>query len=1180
MILVSRTLRPDPDMAVVAVVCAALVFAVAEVATVRLEIGGIAIGIGLRSTPLLIGLVFATPLELVAAQVAGMSAGLLLGRRVSARAAVPVVVIAAVATAVAAVAFSAVLGADLRGGLRLWPAALAASEILALGCVVGTMLASSVPRSLRWLLVTVAFVSVAAAVDASLAMTVVVFLSTEPEELWLLLGPMVVAVATHRAWGRLRRRQLRFEILYACAQVLDGPATASAMLTDLLERTRTWLRAETAEIVLEEPAGGTMRAAVGPLGTVEPLTVVPPTVIRQRRELIHEGTASALLRGKAGDVAAGGAEGLALVDGIVARFERPASVSGTMTVAGRAGGRGFDAEDRALLESIARVVADALAGERMTEELVASREELQRLTALVAGSDDAIVGVDRDGLVTSWNPAAAALFGEAADEVVGRPAVMLAIDDPESRLGQAYRRACQGELTRDVLVDARRVDGTVVPVSATVSPVRSKGAVVGVSVIARDETAWVLESSGIREGLDRFESVFDGSPVGMGVIDADFQWVRVNEALCRPLGRPESELVGRRFELALVREDIEAAHGLVSRSLRGEIAASTTEVRFRGGGGAQMIATLAVRPLRMQGRPPQVLCTVEDITDRRAAEARARAAMARVQQAAIELTRIRLPEDVLRTVVHAAREASGAACAAVRLPSPPLGPMPPIVGDDGGTGLLAILAEEEPLLMLGAGRVPTRLSTGDRPQRSVFASPRLRSFLSVPLPLDDGTTGALILVNKKDAAEFGQEDVEAAEALALQAGISYDNAMAYARALALVREVDNANAGLREATAARLRFLANVSHELRTPLHAILLAARLLVEPGAPDADSRAGSLPKTIEDSGKYLLGLIDDLIDLSRLEVAERRIEPLDLDIGPLLTAVGDQLGALGEEQGVRLEIEADSRLRVYADPLRLRQVLVNLVSNGIKYTPPGGTVRVRVDTVDGAPTIAVSDTGIGMDPHDIERAFEPFARLAHHPAPGAGLGLPIARRIVELHGGTLTATSQSGLGSVFTVRLPASRVVEPVREAERSRARPVARGRRGSTVLLVEDDAAARDLTSRLLRGAGHEVVSAASLSEARDLLQNGSLALVVLDLRLGDDDGLDFLDDLRDGDTTRVPVVTVSAATDPGDEARALAAGAARHLRKPIDPGVLVGEINSLLSAAGPAARLARPHTGGA
>ncbi|MFN8630966.1 MAG: PAS domain-containing sensor histidine kinase [Chloroflexota bacterium] len=1018
-ILAARTLRPEPDLGVAAVVGAAALFAIAEAATVWLDISGVSVGIVLRSTPLLIGLIFARPPELLAAQVLGMSAGLLLIRRRPAREAVPLVAIGAVATAAAAGVFAAILGDAGRGAVRWWVASWAAAEMLAVGCALAAAMLAKTSRTPRSIAVTTVFVGLAAVVDASLGMTVVVFLSTEPAELWLLAGPMVVAAATYRAWTRLRNRQARVELLYACAQVFDGQVNAAAMITSLLETVRQALDADVAEILIEESGGSVLRAAVGPGGAVEPLDAVPAEPLAQRRSLIAPSGGAAVLRSDG--------EARALLPGLVARFDRPGTVSGAIALVARPDRRPFRGEDQALIAAVAGVVADALSGERMTAELAASRAELHQLAALVEGSDDAIVGVDRAGMVTNWNPAAAALFGETADDIVGRPATMLAIGDPTSPLGRAFRAARSGELTRDILVDARRADGSVIPVSATVSPVRSGDDITGVSVIARDATARMVQDTAIREGLDRFEGAFDGSPLGMGVIDADFAWVRVNAALCRPLGAPEWELIGRRFEQGLVREDVEAAHGLVSRVLRGEIAASSTEVRFRNPGGAPIVATFTVRPLRVQGRAPQVLCTVEDITERRAAELRSRASMARVQQAAIELTRIRLPDDVLRAAVAAAREATGAAAAAIRLPAATLGAPAGLVGDDDASGLLAVLEEQEPLLVLGLDKGATRLPAGDPLRARPFADPRLHSFLGVPVPLGGGANGTLLLLNKLDAPEFSEDDVEAAEALALQAGISYDNAMAHERALALVRDLDAANEALREATTARLRFLANVSHELRTPLHAIMLSARLLEDHGTAST-ARVKALPESIESSGRYLLGLVDDLIDLSRLEVAERPIEPLELEIVPLVTGVRNQLAGLADEKGVRLELETQVSFRVRVDPLRFHQVLVNLVSNSIKYTPAGGLVVVATALLDGAPAIIVRDTGIGMAPEHIERAFEPFERLDRAVAPGAGLGLPIARRIVELHGGTLTATSTLGEGSVFTIALPPSSLASP--------------------------------------------------------------------------------------------------------------------------------------------------------
>ena len=769
-----------------------------------------------------------------------------------------------------------------------------------------------------------------------------------------------------------------------------------------------------------------------------------PETLRQRRVALGgRGTSIVLRRG----VAIDGQH--PLVDGIVARFDRPGRISGTLSVAGRPDGCRFDADARTLLEALAGLLGDALTSDRMVEELRASRDDLQRLAALVAGSDDAIIGVAADGTVTSWNPAAAALFGQPAEAVLGRPAAMLAVVGTSPRMSDAFARARAGEQTRDVHVDARRPDGSVIPVSATVSPVRANGTIVGVSVIARDVTARTLQDTVIRESLDRFESVFEGSPIGMGVVGGDFEWVRANDALCRTLGVAGDQLVGRRFELSLLREDIEPAHGLVSRVLRGETDAAQAELRFRSAAhGDPMVASLTVRVLRTPGLQPQVLCTLEDVTERRRAEARAREMKARAQQAIIDLTRIREPEAVLRSAVRAARDATGAEVAVVRLPDPAAWGRWQVIGEDGGSGLLGTLLDGERLLLLGATRGTTRMPASGEPAAWPFMTADFRSFLGTPIALDDGGAGILVLANKEHGAVFDDDDVAMAEALATQVGVSLENARAHDRALALVRELDDANGALQAASAARSQFLANVSHELRTPLHAILLAAQQLADPTIAGRDPRRSrTLPATIEGSGRYLLGLIDDLVDLSRIELSELRIDPVEVELGPLLGAVDRQLSALADEQHVVLDIPSGSRQRVVADPLRLRQVLVNLVSNAIKYTPPGGVVHVTVRAAKGQATIAVQDTGIGIAAGDLERVFQPFERLAIDTAPGAGLGLPIARRIMELHGGHLSATSEPGIGSTFTLHLP-----RPVRSTAPGRELTTARPRSATPASVV--------------------------------------------------------------------------------------------------------------------------------
>ena len=323
--------------------------------------------------------------------------------------------------------------------------------------------------------------------------------------------------------------------------------------------------------------------------------------------------------------------------------------------------------------------------------------------------------------------------------------------------------------------------------------------------------------------------------------------------------------------------------------------------------------------------------------------------------------------------------------------------------------------------------------------------------LAVPITSDGRHHGTLVLigkpgaVGKAGAVAFTAEDRSAVSTLAAQAAISLDNALAHQRSLSMVRELDQVNVALQSAADAKSRFLANASHELRSPLHSILLAARILdAQPPDRPADARTRSLPTTIEHSVSHLIGLLDDLADLTRTDLSELRLRVVDTKLAPLLAEVAHQAQPLAEEHGIHLSVGDARGIAVAADPLRLRQVLLNLAWNAIKYTPPGGRVRITATRRGDAVRIRVRDTGAGMTPAEVELAFEPFERLGRS-GPGAGLGLTIARRITEQHGGSLTATSVPGRGSTFTVEIAAAGRVPAECPADRP-ADGTARGRPG--------------------------------------------------------------------------------------------------------------------------------------
>ncbi len=406
-------------------------------------------------------------------------------------------------------------------------------------------------------------------------------------------------------------------------------------------------------------------------------------------------------------------------------------------------------------------------------------------------------------------------------------------------------------------------------------------------------------------------------------------------------------------------------------------------------------------------------------------ENRERATERRLEAAVLDLAAIRQPADVLSATLRAARDVTGAECAALALASTTIGDDARLACDDeGACDTVRAVLRDDPRLALADGE--------DEPLRIVMPGPRqagrpparaLRSLLGVPIVLG-GEMGTLYLVNRAGSRAFADHDVASTRRLAAHAEVAFENALVHQRALARAHELDQTNADLQRDIAAKSRFLANVSHELRTPLHAILLAAQLLRSPSGTVRGARqAPWLSATIEGSGRHLLSLIDDVVDLSRSETSDLGLHRVAMELQPLLADLRHQVEPLAKERQIRLAIAGGAGTRLTADPRRLRQVLLNLLANAIKFTEPGGRVRLHAAVEGGVLRVRVHDTGVGIASADIDRIFQPFERVAAGGTPGSGLGLTIARRIAELHGGTLTATSTPGIGSTFTLRIPSA-------------------------------------------------------------------------------------------------------------------------------------------------------------
>jgi PAS domain S-box-containing protein len=362
------------------------------------------------------------------------------------------------------------------------------------------------------------------------------------------------------------------------------------------------------------------------------------------------------------------------------------------------------------------------------------------------------------------------------------------------------------------------------------------------------------------------------------------------------------------------------------------------------------------------------------------------------------------------------------------------------------------------------------------------------------------------------------------------------------------------------ANRAKDEFLAVLSHELRTPLNAMVGWLRLL-RMGSLDSRKAQRAL-ETIERNTYTQARLIDDLLDVSRIVTGKIKLELRSVDMGALVRATVDAMGPPAQDKGVELQAEVDPTIgAILGDQFRLQQVLGNLLSNAIKFTPVGGTVRVRLHRVESGVEMVVADTGKGIAPHLLPHVFDRFRQgdtTSTRAQGGLGLGLAIARHLVELHGGTIRADSAGadrGTTMLVSLPLPAS-ALEPTGPGfthpryETLRLQPAELT--GVHVLVVDDDVDACDLLSVVLQGWGAHVTTATSAAEAFALFGKERPDVVVSDIGMPDEDGYSLIRRLRatEPEDRRVPAIAVSALVSDEHRAHALAAGFDRHLPKPV------------------------------
>ncbi len=685
--------------------------------------------------------------------------------------------------------------------------------------------------------------------------------------------------------------------------------------------------------------------------------------------------------------------------------------------------------------------------------------DLQRLAAIVASSDDAIISKDLDGIITSWNRAAERMFGFAADEAVGQSIRMIIPSDRQSEEELVLSRIRAGHSIDHFETVRQRKDGSLLPISLTVSPIRdSSGQVIGASKIAREISD--------RKRAEALSEVTRRRAMFLAQLTAALTRIRDLPQTLKTIANFAVPHIADWCGVDLVRED----------------------------------GTIV--PLAMAHVDPQKVSLAETIRQR------------------------------------------------YDSPESPYSPLTVI--KTGVPVHIPVITDE----MIAAA------AQGDAERIRLVRELGLVSYICVPMIRHDRTFGALTLGTAESGHRYDEDDLRFAEDVATRAALAIENAQAY-------EELGTAN---------RLKdeFLATLSHELRTPLNAVLGYARM-VRTGALAGD-RADKALEVIERNATLLTQIVEDVLDVSRIISGKVRLNVQPTELQQVVRSAVETVTPAADAKGVRLQVVMDPQAGpVAGDPDRLQQVVWNLLSNAVKFTPRDGRVQVRVERINSHVEIVVGDTGVGIGaeflPHIFERFRQADASLTRRHG-GLGLGLAIARHIVEMHGGSIQAASEGeGKGATFRVRIPVMIVhADPKlpekrvhRQAAKSGARTIPRDLEGIHVLAVDDDEDALELLCEILEMAGASVSTASSGQEAIDKIHLEKPQVLIADLGMPVMDGFEVIHRVRhddDPDVRNVRAAALTAYARSEDRAKTLGSGFELHLSKPIDPAELIAAVGAL------------------
>ncbi len=842
-------------------------------------------------------------------------------------------------------------------------------------------------------------------------------------------------------------------------------------------------------------------------------------------------------------------------DDILARVRRGERVNHFETVRLRKDGRSLDV---ALTISPVRDATGQIIGAskiaRDITEQKRTRAAQSYLAAIVESSEDAILAKNLDGIIQSCNARAEELFGYKAAELIGESIRLLIPPDRQAEEDEILARIRRGERIQHFETVRQDKTGRLIDVSLSISPVRDPdGRVVGVAKLVRDITEQKRLSRELEAQREWFRVTL--ASIGDAVIASDpgGRVTYMNEPAQQMTGWPTNEAIdqplGDVFHIIneKTRKPVDHPAELVLRT--GHIVGLANHTVLIDRKGVERPIADSAAPIRgADGSMIGVVLVFRDVTEERRAEE----AVAE-QREWFETTLESIGDAVIATDVNGnvafmnpiaehltgwrLAEARGRSCTDVFN----------IINENSRRSV------ESPVTrVLAEGTVVglanhTVLIAADGTERPIDDS-------GAPIRSRDGRIVGVVLVFR-DITERRRGELDRR-----QAAVERDRLLEAERA---------ARADAERANRVKDEFVAMVSHELRTPLNAMLGWTQLIVKPGVgPDVIARGiGVISRNIRLQGQ----LISDLLDVSRIVSGKLRLEIDQVDLVSIIDDAIDTVQHDADDKRVAIKRDLDGTVGMIAgDVARLQQIIWNLLSNAIKFTAEGGQITVRLHRIGTDAQISVIDTGVGIRPEFLPHIFDRFKQADQsitRRVGGLGLGLSIAKHLVELHGGSIRAESGGiGQGTTFTIVLPAS-------GAERRDARPASmpketvQGREslnGIRILVVEDEPDTCEFLDRFLRSYGADVVVARSAAEALSRIAADKVDIVVSDIGLPDVDGYDLMQRIRKLPANRggaTPALALTAYARTEDRTRAFRAGYQAHLAKPIEPAELVVTISS-------------------